>query len=116
MPLPSFPHQGPKIKLVPVKEGVFKVSATSGGQTVTAQVAATAPQPVRGDLPFVGGGYGAILIAVVLLMVATTLAVGGFLASEAVGTLFGGLLGYIFGSTQAQSLRPSEKSTTSESG
>jgi hypothetical protein len=98
------PARGPKSKVFAAEAGVFTLSVTAGDQTVTAQVAATAPQPSRAaELPFIGGGYGAIVIAVVLLMMVTTLAVGGFLTSEATGTLFGGLLGYIFGSTRAQS-------------
>jgi hypothetical protein len=97
------PGRGPKVKVFAAEAGVFTLSVTAGDQTVTAQVAATAPQPSRAaELPFIGGGYGAIVIAVVLLMMVTTLAVGGFLSSEATGTLFGGLLGYIFGSTRGQ--------------
>jgi hypothetical protein len=94
------PDHGPIVKVVPASVGAFKLVATVAGQGVTAHVAATTPHQNQTDLPFVGGGYGAVLVAVVLLIVVATLAVGGVLGAETVGTLLGGLLGYVFGATQ----------------
>ena len=60
-------------------------------------MAALAPEAKAVELPFVGHGYGAIAISVILIAAVVVLGISNVLTGEGVATLLGGLLGYIFG-------------------
>jgi|GEM_PF-5471236 hypothetical protein len=96
-------NTGSKVTVVPLKIGSFKLSASitapNGGGSVL--VTAIAPQATTEELPFIGQGYGSLVIAVLVVFAVIVLALTGILAGDAVATLFGGLLGYIFGVTIA---------------
>jgi hypothetical protein len=94
------PPTGASVKVVAAVAGAFTLSAAVAGPPAASgkvQVAAIAPQNVPIELPFVGGGYGSIIIAIVLLATVIVLGLAAVLSGEAVATLLGGLLGYIFG-------------------
>ncbi len=79
------------------------VANTSATAPITAVEAA--PTSAGGvDLPFVGEGYGTVIVAVVLVALATVLGLLDVLDSSAVATLFGAVAGYIFFKAGAASL------------
>jgi hypothetical protein len=61
------------------------------------QVAAISQEAEAIELPFIGGGYGSIAMAIILVAAVIILGMAGVLGGESVATLLGGLLGYIFG-------------------
>jgi hypothetical protein len=91
---PSSPAS--KVLITPTKKGTFKVRAAIDGSTWETGVTAIDPSAQRSSLPFVGLGYGAVLIAIVILTLATVLALLGKFSSDAIATLFGALAGYVF--------------------
>jgi hypothetical protein len=113
------PNQGEKVTLTPQKTGPFVLTA-SIGTPPTAQgsvsVAAVALQPTTEELPFMGQGYGSLVIAVLVVVAVILLALTGVLTSDVVATLFGGLLGYIFGVTTSTGTTSSKKTGGKPSG
>ena len=108
--------------VVPLKLGSFKLAAQSDLaphiETITT-VATIAPQSATENLPFLGQGYGSLVIAVLVVVAVILLALTGTLTGEAVATLLGGLLGYIFGVTTSAattSAASSKKTGTQPSG
>jgi hypothetical protein len=91
-------QKGPKVTVTPLQIGSFRLSASVGGETVEYSVAVVPPQATQ-ELPFIGQGFGSLVIAVLVIVALILLGVTGVLNPEAVGTLLGGLLGYIFGVT-----------------
>lgn len=94
------PATGAKVRVVAAMAGTFALSATATEPkegSAKVQVAAIAPQNMATELPFIGGGYGSIVIAIILLAAVIVLGLAAVLSGEAVATLLGGLLGYIFG-------------------
>lgn len=77
-----------------VKENDKEIEKTASGSV---GVAALAPETKAVELPFVGRGYGAIAISVILIAAVVILGITHILSGEGVATLLGGLLGYIFG-------------------
>jgi hypothetical protein len=70
------------------------VEKDGGSQERT--IRAVYASPEQPSLPFVGEGYGTILLALAILTLATVLALMGKFSSDALATLFGALGGYIF--------------------
>jgi hypothetical protein len=107
-------NTGSKISVNPLATGPFKLHASQDPNAIgEALVAVVTPQASAEDLPFVGQGYGALVIAVLVVVAVIVLALTGALQGEAVATLLGGLLGYIFGTatssgtaSKAQSRNP----------
>jgi hypothetical protein len=93
------PMMGARIRVIATLTGAFELTATvpGSGATASVQVAAIAPERSNGNLPFVGSGFGSIAVTILLVVGVTALAFNGSLGGEAVATLFGGLLGYVFG-------------------
>jgi hypothetical protein len=89
------PATGDSVKVTATRPGVFKVNAQRDGSAGSVVVTAV---DVSGGatLPFVGAGYGTILIALALLTLATALGMEEVLSGEAIATLFGAVAGYIF--------------------
>jgi len=90
---------GATITITPAKAGPLTLTVTVGDTQVSTDLLAEAASNSTGSLPFVGSGYGSIIIAIILVATIVVLALFGTLTGEAVATLFGGLLGYIFGVT-----------------
>jgi hypothetical protein len=111
------PKTGPKVAVTPLKIGSFKLTASIGNeQNTDVSVAVVAPQAPTEELPFIGQGYGSLVIAILVVVAVIVLGLTGILGGEAVATLFGGLLGYIFGvttSTAAKSSKTSDGKTPS---
>lgn len=98
------PADTPVVELTALQSGTFTLSVeaqiagrlvegTAGGRKV---ITATTSAEPAGALPFVGAGYGTLLLAVVLLAVLAVLALTGTIGGEVAGTLLGTLAGYIF--------------------
>ena len=103
------PTSGAKVKVIAAVAGAFALTASVAGQkpgTAQLRVAAVAAQASAVQLPFIGHGYGSIVIAVILIAAVIVLGVGGVLSGEGVATLLGALLGYIFGVTKAATSTP----------
>jgi hypothetical protein len=74
------------------------VTARSGDREAVASVVAGETGGVDGvGLPFVGEGYGAIVITVMVVVGVVLLTLGGLLGGEAAAAIFGTVLGYAFG-------------------
>jgi hypothetical protein len=93
-----------RIKVIAATVGAFKLTATAtyegtenGEKTVSLRVAALAPETGPVELPFIGRGYGAIVISVILITAVVILGITNVLSGQGVAALIGGLLGYIFG-------------------
>ena len=86
-----------RVSLVAKQAGAFTLSATvagaaaPGSTTVTALPAAA----TRHLLPFVGAGWGSVVVAVVIASVTGALGVVGALTGEGVATILGALVGYV---------------------
>jgi hypothetical protein len=88
--------QGTSVKLTASKKGTLKLTASAEAHIpATIPLAAIVAPAQTPRLPFVGRGYGTIMIALSILSVAGALSVLGKLNS-AVATLLGALAGYIF--------------------
>ena len=91
------PSTGGAVRVVAIKAGPIKLTAANGLQRATLSITAEAP-PSRGiALPFVGGGWGTIVVSTVIVVVAAALGVGGVLGGQAIAGLYGALVGYLFG-------------------
>ncbi len=112
------PAAGATSTVVPLKVGSFQLTAQrpSTPQMETfVTVATIVPQSGTENLPFLGQGYGSLVIAVLVVVAVILLALTGTLTGEAVATLFGGLLGYIFGVTTSTVTASANKKTGSQS-
>lgn len=87
---------GESVRLTALRAGVFLLSAEADGDSDEVSLTSIVAPAEAPKLPFVGSGYGAIIVAVAILTIAGVLSLAGKLASEAVATLFGALAGYIF--------------------
>ena len=95
---------GKAVQLTALKKTTFelhagKANGYSDGKVNLAAIEAPVEKP---SLPFVGAGYGTLIIAVVILTIAGVLGLVGILSGEAVATLFGAIAGYIFVKAQQQ--------------
>lgn len=99
---------GAQVKVIAATAGAFTLSAEAdypakGSKEVpktaagSVAVAALEPESKAVDLPFVGSGYGALAISVILIAAVVILGITHILSGEGIATLLGGLLGYIFG-------------------
>lgn len=89
-----------RTKTVTVKakrSGTLRLTATAESGTDEATIhLVTVEGGSLGALPFVGRGYGSLVIAIFVAALIGVLGLVEVLGSEAVATLFGTLLGYIF--------------------
>jgi hypothetical protein len=91
------PSKGAKVKVVPAKVGAFKLTATSGSKTASLGIVVEAPATNASVLPFIGGAWGSMIVSVVVVVVVAVLGIAGVLGREGIATLFGALVGYLFG-------------------
>jgi hypothetical protein len=107
------PTKGASVTVIATTVGAFSLTASSGTDTATVQVAAvTAPaKGTSSGLPFIGEGYGTIVIAIILIAAVIILAFRGILGGEAVAGILGALVSYIFG-YGVRALSQSQKSSS----
>lgn len=96
------PDTGPTTKVFPALAGVLTVNATDLAEPPAVvlppkKIATLAQMPNRVQLPFIGRGYGAIAIAIVIFAVIIILGLSSVLPPAAIAPLLGTLVGYIFG-------------------
>ena len=110
----SLSEKGATVTVNALKTGPFVLSAKIDTETPKSEgsvsVAAVDPKATTEDIPFMGQGYGSLVIAVLIVVSVILLALTGILSGEVVATLFGGLLGYIFGVTTSTGTTASKKS------
>lgn len=91
------PERGSKVKVTAAKAGNFTVNAQRGtSKAPPVSVTAVDVAPQDKGLPFVGTGWGALVISITLITGAVVLGVMDVLEGEAIATLFGALAGYVF--------------------
>ena len=93
------PVQGGATKLTATAAGSYELTVNVANTSATAPITAVEAAPTSAggvDIPFVGEGYGTVIVAVVLVALATVLSLLAVLDSSAVATLFGAVAGYIF--------------------
>lgn len=89
-----------KVRVVPTRAETFVLIAMASHGSIEPakiQVQAISPKMEAATLPFIGQGYGTLVVAIIAIAAVLALALNGVLGGEAVATFFGGLLGYIFG-------------------
>jgi hypothetical protein len=94
------PASGSHVQVNAAEAGSYKLIAKQGAE-VRDEVVFNAVVPEPADqksvgLPFVGEGYGTVVIAVVILTIAGALGFAGVLDTSAIATLLGAIAGYIF--------------------
>jgi hypothetical protein len=94
------PASGSHVQVNVAEAGSYKLIAKQGAE-VRDEVVFNAVVPEPADqktvgLPFVGEGYGTVVIAVVILSIAGALGFAGVLDTSAIATLLGAIAGYIF--------------------
>lgn len=92
------PSTGSQVTVTAKKAGSFELKASSGSTSIAITVAAEAAADAgRTLLPFIGGGWGAIIVSIIVAVILAILGLIGVVGSEAIAALFGTLLGYLFG-------------------
>jgi hypothetical protein len=91
------PTTGSSVSVVALQPGSIKLAATVGGQTVTLTVTAEARVESAITLPFIGPGWGSIVVSIVIAVVVAALGLAGILDGQAIAGLYGALVGYLFG-------------------
>ena len=78
--------------------GIFTLQATLEAIKIESRISATEEgvRPIV-RIPWVGSGYGTLLIAVIVLGLAMSLVLLRILSAEAIATLFTAIIGFIFG-------------------
>ncbi|MGC4104804.1 MAG: hypothetical protein QM753_00425 [Thermomicrobiales bacterium] len=100
------PAVGTSVSVTAFKPGSFTLHANHADSDAFAgaslPVTAAEPEPAgKGvTIPFFGHGYGSQVMAIVLMALATILAVRGIFGTGEVAVLFGAIAGYIFGVTK----------------
>jgi hypothetical protein len=93
------PPTGSSISVVAIKAGQIKLTAAVGARQVTlmttAEAASSGSQTVT--LPFIGAGWGSIIVSIVIAVVVAALGLAGVLDGQAIAGLYGALVGYLFG-------------------
>lgn len=95
---------GAEVSVTPAVTGTFTLTVKLGSGSTALAVEAVAPQAKSVELPFFGEGYGSIGIAIIVLGLVLILGLTQVLSGEAIATILGALVGYIFGvgTTSAQ--------------
>jgi hypothetical protein len=93
---------GLSVRVTPKQVGAFQLivkpqAATNDGEAVHFPVAVVAPVSGGISLPFVGEGWGTIVLAILFGLIIALLGLSRVLSTALIGTLLGALLGYIFG-------------------
>ena len=99
---------GPVVRLTAKQLGAFELlvkaaddASATGSADVHFPVAAIAPASGGISLPFVGEGWGTIVLAILFGIIIALLGLSRVLSTALVGTLLGALLGYIFGTVSS---------------
>lgn len=92
---PSVPTK--KVRVTAKKAGTLTIQASAGENQGREQVfLVTVEGGSMGSLPFVGKGFGSLVVAVFVAALVAVLGLLKVIGSEAVATLYGALLGYVF--------------------
>lgn len=100
------PTTGASVTITAFRPGTFTLhadhsdKATFLGASLDVPVIVPAPDKKGIAVPFFGHGYGSQVMAIVLMALATILAIRGIFGTGEVAVLFGAIAGYIFGVTR----------------
>jgi hypothetical protein len=91
------PGRRQAVRVTATKEGPFQVKAQVPGviDAAVAHVTANAAAP-PGEIPFVGAGYGGLMVAIAAVTIAGSLTALGVLPGAALATLLGTVVSYFF--------------------
>jgi hypothetical protein len=104
-----------RLTLTPKQGGAFILTATVKGLSTPKQIVVTTGTQARTLLPFVGAGWGSVVVAIVIAAVTAALGFAGALTGEAVATILGALVGYVVAKGQTETASGS-RSGSSGSG
>jgi hypothetical protein len=91
------PTSGKTVAVTATKaDAAYTVTAKAGDEMASKEVKAAAKPDTATTIPFVGKGWGTIVIVVALLTFATVLGLTDSLDKGALATLFGAIAGYAF--------------------
>lgn len=99
----AMPEMGAVTSVTATREGSFSLSAAidqgpaAPPQTITVLPDATSASASSPGLPFIGQGFASLVGAVVLIAAVVVLAAIRVDSWEVIGTIFGALAGYLFG-------------------
>lgn len=114
------PTHGETVQLTATKLGTYVLSATVTGQATPGRITVVALEAAKdstgGAVPFIGAGYGTVLLAVVLVALATVLGLVGVLDGTALGTLLGAIVGYVFVRGASGGGSPASGGTSAQTG
>jgi hypothetical protein len=79
------------------RAGAFRLLATAGDASVEIGVTAEAPPAAPTVLPFIGGGWGSVIVSILVAVIVAVLGLAGVLDGQAIAGLYGVLVGYLFG-------------------
>jgi hypothetical protein len=95
-----------RLSLTAGDPGTFTLTATplagGAGAPGTRKVTAVPADRARQVLPFIGAGWGSVVVAIVIAAVTGTLGLAGALTGEAVATILGALAGYVIAKGQTE--------------
>lgn len=91
-----------RVRIIASESGVYVLrgSCTIDGVTYAGEVSVIALERAPGKIltiPWVGAGYGSILISVIVVGVLLILGLTEVLEGDAIAPILGALIGYIFG-------------------
>jgi hypothetical protein len=98
--------------------GTFELTASTGGDPPakdSRRIAGVSPGATTLQrLPFIGGGWGSIVVALAIASVTGALGLEGTLSGEAVATIFGALVGYVVAKGQGERRKGETSETSTE--
>jgi outer membrane lipoprotein SlyB len=98
-----------RVSLTAAQAGSFTLTATADGvASAPKQVTAVPAPPSRQVLPFIGAGWGSVVVAIAIAAVTGALGLAGAITGEAVATILGALAGYVVAKGQTETRSPSQ--------
>lgn len=91
------PATGATVTVTASRAGPFRLVATVGDAEVEIGVTAEAPPAAPTVLPFIGGGWGSVIVSILVAVIVAVLGLAGVLDGQAIAGLYGVLVGYLFG-------------------
>lgn len=105
-----------RVTITAKQAGSFSLTAAvAGSGSVPKRVAAAPADRARQTLPFIGAGWGSVVVAIIIAALTGALGLAGALTGEGVATILGALVGYVVAKGQTET-RPGSSTDGSASG
>ncbi len=82
--------------------GAFTLRAIDGADAAELSIKAAEAASVAQQLPYIGAGWGSIVVGLAIASVTGALGLKGTISAEAVATILGALVGYVVAKGQAE--------------